>query len=130
MRVNWFSRNPSSLPPVLSTCTLIDDSGYFKLPDRGDLVSVQCIICRCFVAGMLDINADEIPWIDNVDYVFVDESCQSYEFEVLTPLLKVGRNCSIVLTGDPKQLGPTVRSISAGRSGLSLSLQERLMGLR
>ena len=53
----------------------------------------------------------------------------SLEFESLIPLLKVGKDCSIVLAGDPKQLGPTVRSSCASSNGLSLSLQERLMGL-
>jgi len=36
----------------------------------------------------------------------------------------------IILSGDPKQLGPIVRSTVASRNGMSLSLQERLMGLR
>lgn len=43
--------------------------------------------------------------------------------------MKLGKDCSIVLSGDPKQLGPTVRSNCASKNGLSLSLQERLMGL-
>lgn len=51
------------------------------------------------------------------------------EFESLIPLLKVDKNCSIVLAGDPKQLGPTVRSSCASSNGLTLPLQERLMGL-
>ena len=51
------------------------------------------------------------------------------EYESLIPLLKVDVDCSIVLAGDPKQLGPTVRSSCASKNGLSLSLQERLMGL-
>lgn len=53
----------------------------------------------------------------------------SLEFESLIPLLKVGESCSIILAGDPKQLGPVVRSSCASSNGLSLSLQERLMGL-
>ena len=140
LRINWWSRNPASLPPVLLSCTPMNELGSFVLPSQVEMQAASVIICQCFVAGCLDIGAQkdanisskarQKPWMDtHFTHVFIDESSQSFEFESLIPLLKVGADCSIVLAGDPKQLGPTVRSSCASRNGLSLSLQERLMGL-
>eukprot|EP00551_Chaetoceros_affinis_P011406 CAMPEP_0203681630 /NCGR_PEP_ID=MMETSP0090-20130426/43299_1 /ASSEMBLY_ACC=CAM_ASM_001088 /TAXON_ID=426623 /ORGANISM="Chaetoceros affinis, Strain CCMP159" /LENGTH=1407 /DNA_ID=CAMNT_0050550193 /DNA_START=193 /DNA_END=4413 /DNA_ORIENTATION=- len=132
-RVNWWSRNPASLPPSLLQCSTMNDSGFFVLPSLKEMKEASVIVCQCFVAGVLDIphgKEHSTPWMDShFTHVFIDESSQSFEFESLIPLMKVGKDCSIVLAGDPKQLGPTVRSRCASRNGLSLSLQERLMGL-
>ena len=131
IRVNWWSRNPASLPPVLLPSSRMDESGFFVLPSQAEMEEASIIICQCFVAGCLDVGCSTSKtWMaDHFTHTFIDESSQSYEFESLIPLLKVGKACSIVLAGDPKQLGPTVRSNCASRNGLSLSLQERLMGL-
>jgi helicase MOV-10 len=130
-RVNWWSRNPASLPPNLLGCSSMDKSGFFVLPSQEEISNASVIICQCFVAGCLDIGiAESESWMEkHFTHVFIDESSQSFEFESLIPLMKVGKECSIILAGDPKQLGPMVRSRSASRNGLSLSLQERLMGL-
>ena len=130
-RVNWWSRNPSSLPPELLGCSSINDSGFFVLPPMKEMKKASVIICQRFVAGCLDMEfAKKNSWMSShFTHVFIDESSQSFEFESLIPLFKVGKDCSIVLAGDPKQLGPTVRNRCASRNGLSLSLQERLMGL-
>jgi helicase MOV-10 len=130
LRVNWWSRNPASLPPILLSCSPTERmSGLFKMPTAAQIQDSSIIICQCFVAGCLEIGS-HTPWMENhFTHVFIDESSQSLEYESLIPLLKVGRKCSIVLSGDPKQLGPTVRSITANQNGLALSLQERLMGL-
>jgi len=42
---------------------------------------------------------------------------------------QVPHHCSIILAGDPKQLGATIRDPVAARMGLGLSLQERLLKL-
>ncbi len=132
-RVNWWSRNPASLPPSLLQCSTMNDSGFFALPSLKEMKEASVVICQCFVAGVLDIphgNETAQPWMDShFTHVFIDESSQSFEFESLIPLMKVSKDCSIILAGDPKQLGPTVRSRCASRNGLTLSLQERLMGL-
>ncbi len=134
-RVNWWSRNPASLPPSLLGCSTMNESGFFVMPSVEEMQEASVIICQCFVAGCLDLQDGEnrshyTLWMQrHFTHVFIDESSQSFEFESLIPLLKVGKDCSIVLAGDPKQLGPTVRSQCSGRNGLSLSLQERLMGL-
>jgi len=129
LRLNWWSRNPSSLPPELLGCSPANASGFFTLPLENDIKSASIIICQCVVAFSLELGSQS-PWMaDHFTHVLIDECSQSFEYEALIPLLKVGKNCSVVLAGDPKQLGPTIRSTCAGRNGLSLSLQERLTGL-
>ena len=66
---------------------------------------------------------------DHFNAIFVDESGHAVEPECLIPLagmLTPGKG-QVVLAGDPKQLGPIVRSTVAKKSGLSMSLLERLM---
>jgi helicase MOV-10 len=134
LRVNYTCRNPDSLPPNLLSVSTMNDSGLFTLPTISQMKNSSVIVCQCFVAGMLDskLSSDQdSDWMrHHFTHVFIDESSQSFEFESMIPLLKVGLQCSVVLIGDPKQLGPTVRSSIASRQGLSLSLQERLMGLK
>jgi superfamily I DNA and/or RNA helicase len=132
LRVNYNCRNPDSLPPSLLSVSTMNESGLFTLPTFTEMANSSIIVCQCFVAGLLDSNSlNYFDWMRNhFTHVFIDESSQSFEFESMIPLLKVGLDCSVILAGDPKQLGPTVRSQIASRNGLSLSLQERLMGLK
>lgn len=73
---------------------------------------------------------------NHFSYLFIDEAGQATELETLIPLLlicsKDTENASkyygqIVIAGDPKQLGPMIRSKLA-ESLLSKSMLERLMG--
>lgn len=131
LRINWWSRNPASLPPTLLSCSRMDAKGFFRMPSQEEICEVNVVICQCFVAGCLELETPENrSWMDeHFTHVFIDESSQSFEFESLIPLLKVSNYCSIILAGDPKQLGPSTRSSCASSNGLCLSLQERLMGL-
>ncbi len=62
-------------------------------------------------------------------HVFVDESASATEPETLVPLtlLQHDSKLQIILSGDPKQLGPVTRSEEATQGGLGVSLMERLM---
>ena len=62
-------------------------------------------------------------------HVFVDESGHAVEPECLIPVagLLHPENCNLVLAGDPKQLGPILRSRAAIQYGLQTSFLERLM---
>lgn len=130
LRINWWSRIPASLPPELLSCTPSNNAGFFAVPSSSDIKEASVVVCQCFVAGCLGLGSSENDWMQkHFTHLFVDESSQSLECEALVPILSVGDDCSIVLVGDPKQLSPTVRDNVAARAGLSLSLQERLMGL-
>ena len=60
-----------------------------------------------------------------IDFLIIDEACQSVEPTALIPLQKQTR--LMVLIGDPMQLPATVASQKAGLAGYSRSLFERLM---
>lgn len=64
------------------------------------------------------------------DWIFVDEAGQACEPEVMIPIKTLaGPNTNIVLSGDPRQLGPIIRSPIALQMGLGLSYLERLMNM-
>lgn len=55
--------------------------------------------------------------------MFIDESSQAMEPELLVPLSYAGASAQVILCGDPRQLGAAVRSPSARALGLEISLQ-------
>ncbi len=57
---------------------------------------------------------------------FIDEAGQALEPLTWIPALKAEK---LVLSGDPLQLPPTVKSQEAMKAGLSITLLERMMGL-
>ena len=60
--------------------------------------------------------------------MFVDEAGQATEPEAIIPLANILRSSGqFVMAGDPKQLGPVLRSPIALKYGLQISLLERLM---
>ncbi|XP_053575160.1 RNA helicase Mov10l1 [Bombina bombina] len=85
----------------------------------------RIIISTCSSAGMFyQIGLR----VGHFTHVFVDESGQASEPECLIPLGLVSEvNGQIILAGDPKQLGPVIKSNIASAYGLNVSLLERLM---
>jgi superfamily I DNA and/or RNA helicase len=66
------------------------------------------------------------PLLDKRKYrtVVIDEAAQALEPATWIPILKASK---VVLTGDPFQLPPTVKSIEAQRKGLSVTLIEKCL---
>lgn len=61
-------------------------------------------------------------------HVFVDEAGQASEPEVMIPIKTMAdNNTNVILSGDPKQLGPIIRSGPARALGLDVSYLDRLM---
>ncbi|KAF8055841.1 MOV10L1 [Scenedesmus sp. PABB004] len=63
------------------------------------------------------------------DLVVVDEAGQALAPELLLPLGLAGPAAPVVLAGDPRQLGPVIRSGTAAAAGLGSSLLEEWIGL-
>ncbi|KAK7162511.1 hypothetical protein R3I93_006737 [Phoxinus phoxinus] len=86
----------------------------------------RIVVCTCSSAGMFyQIGLR----VGHFTHVFVDEAGQATEPETLIPLSLLSEaSGQIVLAGDPKQLGPVVKSRLAAVFGLGVSLLERLMG--
>lgn len=63
----------------------------------------------------------------NPIYLLIDATVLT-SFPVMIPIkLNAGQRTTVVLAGDPKQLGPIIRSSVARKLGLERSYLERLM---
>ncbi|XP_055627258.1 putative helicase MOV-10 isoform X2 [Toxorhynchites rutilus septentrionalis] len=68
------------------------------------------------------------------DYIFIDECNSAKEISVLVPIAGIGTtysaiNASVILSGDPKQLGPIIHCAYLKQTVHRKSMLERLMGL-
>ncbi len=103
-------------------------TGFFDLPPVDKLAAFNIVVSTCTSADLLSELSPNHFWAG----VFCDESAQSLQPEALIPLNRFALDpeVRIVLAGDPHQLNADVRSKSASRLGLNLSLMEALMRAR
>uniref|UniRef100_A0A8C4R056 RNA helicase n=1 Tax=Eptatretus burgeri TaxID=7764 RepID=A0A8C4R056_EPTBU len=107
------------------------NEAYFY-PSKNDLMKYNLLVVTLVTAGRL-VSADFPP--GHFSHVFVDEAAYAIEPECLIPVAGLLKPMSkdnptggqLVLAGDPKQLGPILRSSLAKKHGLEMSLLERLM---
>jgi len=85
---------------------------------RNALEGAQVVLCTCAGAASPTLKPHSFK------VVLVDEATQATEPSALVPLMKGAECC--VLTGDPKQLPPTVTSARAEAAGLTRTLFSRL----
>ncbi|XP_062564050.1 putative helicase mov-10-B.1 [Armigeres subalbatus] len=106
-------------------------SGKHSWPTWEEVYGTRVLICTLSVCGRLvqsKIRGNHFK------YVFIDECGSASEPSALLAIAGMvssrGKlNASIVLAGDPYQLGPVIRSNLAAKMGLGVSMQERLMNL-
>ncbi|KAF8586065.1 P-loop containing nucleoside triphosphate hydrolase protein, partial [Ramaria rubella] len=103
----------------------LDAEGYFSFPTTEELGSYRVIVCTCVSSFWLQILGLERG---HFSHIFVDEAGQVSEPETTIPIrLFADDATNVVLSGDPKQLRPIVRSDIAKRLGMAWSYLERLM---
>ncbi|XP_062991081.1 RNA helicase Mov10l1 [Elgaria multicarinata webbii] len=118
VRVNASSRNEESLSDVIK---LYSKDGE----DIWQASRFRIIIVTCSSAGMFYQIGIRLG---HFTHAFVDEAGQASEPECLIPLGLISEvTGQIVLSGDPMQLGPVIKSSLATAYGLNVSLLERLM---
>ncbi|XP_030225957.1 putative helicase mov-10-B.1 [Gadus morhua] len=107
-------------------CNWVEGSIYF--PDKEELEKHKIMVTTLFSASRL--VTEGIP-SGFYSHIFVDEAGQPAEPEGVIPLagLLDPKRGQVVLAGDPKQLGPIVKSHLAKKHGLGVSMLERLMEL-
>ena len=121
---------------LLPYCPMVD--GRFVVPHAQTLAQCDIVVSTCAGAGLLhtalvnDIGVDGFTDLrerkgsgHHFTHIFVDEASQAMEPESLVALALGGASTSIVMAGDHKQLGVSVRSLAA--TALELSLMERLI---
>ncbi|XP_063300399.1 helicase MOV-10 [Pelobates fuscus] len=128
------SRNYRDVPEEIKPCGNWDDrNGCYVYPRKLVLMNYRVIITTLVTAGRL-VSA-KFP-NGHFTHVFIDESGHAVEPECVTAIAGIldvmnpnynVNGGQLVLAGDPKQLGPVLRSPIAIENGLGMSLLERLM---
>ncbi|XP_072290514.1 RNA helicase Mov10l1 [Eucyclogobius newberryi] len=117
-RVNASCRQDESIPDVLRSYSRAGE-------DVRHASFRRIVVSTCSSAGMFHNLGVQVG---HFTHVFLDEAGQALEPEALIPISLVSEtDGQIVLAGDPRQLGPIVKSKVAAAFGLGVSLLERLM---
>ncbi|CAH1266453.1 MOV10 [Branchiostoma lanceolatum] len=129
-RMSASSRPWNTLPQDLrdARCCNYDSSGEIYFPSREEIIKKYRIVVTTLVTAGRLASANFPP--GHFTHVFIDESGHAVEPEAVIPvsgLLSPESGGQLVLAGDPKQLGPVLRSPVAIACGLDMSLLERLM---
>ncbi|KAH9932178.1 P-loop containing nucleoside triphosphate hydrolase protein [Fomitopsis serialis] len=118
-------RNKDLVPDSILPFTYRTATGHFSVPPMAILKRYRVIVSTCVSASF----AHGIGMTrGHFTHIFVDEAGQATEPEVMIALKTMADNdTNVVLSGDPKQLGPIIRSAVARDLGLEKSYVERLM---
>jgi len=126
IRLHASSRVVSSIPSVVKEVSNVE-GGRMIYPVLEKLEKYKVIVTTLVTAGRL-VSA-QFPE-DHFTHVFIDESGQAQEPETVIALAGlISSNGQVVMAGDPKQLGPVIRSNMGLKHGLNISLLERLMAM-
>lgn len=113
-------------PSVLPFCDIDYKRGSCAIPTPEELRNLRMICCTCGSAGFLRNVLGEKANV--FTHIICDEASQAWEPETMVALsLGDRKGVRVMLSGDPKQLGPGTRCQEAAQMGLRVSLQERLM---
>jgi helicase MOV-10 len=125
-RLNALTRQRDQQPVSLAAFSCVEE-GRFDVPPISQLLQYRTIVSTCISSSLL--FATGAPR-GHFDYIFVDEAGYALEPEALVPILTIAdASTRVVLSGDPKQLGPIIHSACASSFGFGKSFLERLMGM-
>jgi helicase MOV-10 len=126
-RLNAPSRSKDHLPKGLERFAQSNSDGTFSVPQLEILSQFRVIVSTCISASVpYGIGMPR----GHFTHIFLDEAGQACEPEAMIPIKTMaGNKTRIVLSGDPKQLGPIIRSTVARELGLGMSYLDRLMAL-
>ncbi|KAF8325174.1 P-loop containing nucleoside triphosphate hydrolase protein [Cantharellus anzutake] len=124
LRLNAPTRRVSTLSQTLRSFSRIGDDA-FLVPSLGEMSRFRVVVSTCSSASL--VYAIGVPR-GHFSHIFVDEAGQALEPEVMIAIRTLaGDETNIILSGDPKQLGPIVRSAVASKLGSAVSYLDRLM---
>ncbi|TCD60518.1 hypothetical protein EIP91_009945 [Steccherinum ochraceum] len=119
------SRGKDQVDTSLHDFACISPDGHFAVPSLIRLKSYRVVISTCVSASVM--HGVGIPR-GHFTHIFVDEAGQATEPEIMVSIKMLSNNATnIVLSGDPKQLGPIIRSDVARVLLFEKSFIERLM---
>ncbi|GIQ85762.1 hypothetical protein KIPB_007488, partial [Kipferlia bialata] len=97
-----------------------DERGNPCKPDTEDMLMYRCIITTSSGVTLIDPGA-----LEGVSHIVVDECGSALEIDTLAAICPV--KASIVLAGDPRQLGPVVLNKDCKEVQYGISMLQRLM---
>ena len=121
------SRLASLLPTALQPFSRKNRFGTFEVPSVPELSKFRVVVSTCLSAS--------IPFgiglpAGHFSHIFIDEAGQACEPEALIAIKPLTTpTTNIILSGDPKQLGPVIRSKTALKLGFGKSLLDRLTAM-
>ncbi|KAK7046911.1 Rna helicase [Favolaschia claudopus] len=122
------SRNREQVPLELREYTFEKEGergGHFSVPPLARMKRFRVVVATCVSASV--VAGIGIPR-GHYTHIFCDEAGQATEPEAMIAIKTMAdNNTNVVLSGDPKQLGPIIRSAIARELGLEISYIERLM---
>ena len=125
-RLNALTRRHDLQPPSLAEFSCVEER-RFDVPPIEQLLQYRIIVSTCMSSSLLFATG---ATRGHFDYIFIDEAGYALEPEALVPVLTIaGSNTRVILSGDPKQLGPITHSACASSFNFGKSFLERLMGL-
>jgi helicase MOV-10 len=130
------SRSKEQVPSELLDYTHQDFRGHFSVPvpktslrnedPLAKMKEFRVIVTTCVSASI--VSGIGMPR-GHFSHIFIDEAGQATEPEAMISIKGMAdAKTNVVLSGDPKQLGPVIRSGVARALGLEMSFIERLMG--
>ncbi|KAK7047869.1 hypothetical protein VNI00_006197 [Paramarasmius palmivorus] len=126
-RLNAPSRLNRTVPEDVRPYTCTNDQGHYSIHSRTRVMEYQAVVSTCVSAAM--VFGIGIPQ-GHYSHIFIDEAGQGTEPELMIAIrTMVTKQTNIVLCGDPKQLGPVIRSGIARELGLQTSYLQRLMNM-
>ncbi|EMD34730.1 hypothetical protein CERSUDRAFT_158351 [Gelatoporia subvermispora B] len=124
-RFNAVSRDRITIPEGLFRYCHTNPQGVFSVPSQDCLKQYKVTVSTC-VSAAFAYGIGLRPGY--FTHIFIDEAAQATEAEVMAAVKRMTTSSTtIVLSGDPKQLGPIIRSEIARNLGFSKSYMERLM---
>ena len=121
IRINAASRNQDSVSKkIKDNCKT-----YFIVPSNEVIKSGDVIVTTGSSAGYLVSLRLQI-----FSHIFFDEAGESLVGDTLIPFSLKNEDTTIIIAGDPKQLGPIIISPLCLTYGMDISLLERLFNLK
>lgn len=119
------SRFKDQVPDDLRPYTFTQKDGHFSVPPMDRLKKFKVIVSTC---GSASVFSGVGMARGHFKHIFIDEAGQATEPETFLSIKMLANiNTNVILSGDPKQLGPVIRSGIAKELGLEKSYLERLM---
>ncbi|KAH9041520.1 P-loop containing nucleoside triphosphate hydrolase protein, partial [Lactarius deliciosus] len=96
-------------------------------PERAKIRAYRIVVSTCSSTGRLLMQ--NIP-TGHFSHIIIDEAAQAEEpLSLISIAAFSDGNTNVILAGDPRQLGPVIKSNPASKAGLGKSYLERLMDI-